>query len=95
LAISVTDDEFGTISAIERLLAYFDQSPRTHLRISPPSIGEPSIGHFGFFNSRFEQKLWQVPLEWLKFGQLPADCPGVVITRARETAAHDGSSPVV
>src|SRR6266567_294173 len=31
--------------------------------------GEPSIGHFGFFNSRYEQKLWRIPLEWLKFGK--------------------------
>jgi hypothetical protein len=51
---------------VERLLAYFSHSPRTHLRISPQSIAEPAIGHFGFFNSRFEQKLWQLPLEWLK-----------------------------
>lgn len=80
LAVSVTDDEFGTIPAVERLLAYFSHSPRAHLRISPASIAEPAIGHFGFFNSRFEQKLWQVPLQWLKFGQLPAGCPGVLIT---------------
>lgn len=80
LAVSVTDDEFGTVPAVERLLAYFSQSPRTHLRISPQAIGEPAIGHFGFFNSRFEQTLWQVPLEWLKSGRVPAHCPGVLIT---------------
>jgi predicted alpha/beta hydrolase len=80
LAVSVTDDEFGTVPAVERLLAYFTHSPRTHLRISPRSIGEQAIGHFGFFNSRFEQKLWRIPLEWLKFGRLPAGCPGVLIT---------------
>jgi predicted alpha/beta hydrolase len=83
LAVSVTDDEFGTIAAVERLLAYFSHSPRTHLRISPQSILEPAIGHFGFFNSRFEQKLWQVPLEWLKSGRVPAHCPGVLITQSR------------
>jgi len=33
LALSVTDDEFGTVSAIERLLAYFRNSQTTHLRI--------------------------------------------------------------
>ena len=71
LAVSVTDDEFGTVPAVERLLAYFSNSPRTHLRISPQSISEPAIGHFRFFNSRFEQKLWHVPLEWLKSGRLP------------------------
>ncbi len=80
LAVSVTDDEFGTLPAVERLLAYFSGSPRMHLRISPQSIAEPSIGHFGFFHSRFEQKLWRIPLEWLKFGRVPADYPGVLIT---------------
>lgn len=72
LAVGITDDEFGTVPAIERLLAYFDQSPRIHLRISPQSIQEPQIGHFGFFNSRFEHKLWPVVLEWLTAGRIPA-----------------------
>jgi predicted alpha/beta hydrolase len=88
LAVSVTDDEFGTVPAVERLLAYFNHSPRTHLRISPQSIAEPVIGHFGFFNSRFEQKLWQVPLEWLKFGRVPAGCPGVLITPDQRSDGH-------
>jgi len=87
LAVSVTDDEFGTIPAVERLLAYFSDSPRTHLRISPQSIFEPEIGHFGFFKSRFEQKLWQVPLEWLKSGRIPASFPGVLIRRGQRSAA--------
>jgi predicted alpha/beta hydrolase len=80
LALSVTDDHFGTVPAVERLLAYFTHSPRTHLRISPQSIGEPAIGHFAFFHSRFEEKLWQIPLEWLRIGQLSANCPGVLVT---------------
>jgi predicted alpha/beta hydrolase len=91
LAVSVTDDEFGTVPAIERLLAYFRQSERTHLRISPPSIVEPAIGHFGFFHSRFEQKLWRVPLEWLKSGRLPADFPGVLITPGQRGDARAGA----
>jgi predicted alpha/beta hydrolase len=78
LALSVTDDEFGTIPAVERLLAYFSHSPKTHLRISPQSIGEPAIGHFGFFHTRFAKKLWQIPLERLKFGRVPAGCPGAL-----------------
>jgi predicted alpha/beta hydrolase len=80
LALSVTDDEFGTIAAVERLLAYFDRSAKTHLRISPASIGEPAIGHFGFFNSRLQSKLWDIALQWLKFGRVPAGCPGVLVS---------------
>ena len=77
LAVSVTDDEYGTVPAVERLLAYFNQSPITHLRISPQSIQEPVIGHFEFFNNRFEHKLWSLPLEWLQFERVPEGFPGV------------------
>ncbi len=83
LAISVTDDEFGTIPAVERLLGYFRNSSRTHLRIAPHSIAEPAIGHFGFFHSKFERTLWRVPLEWLTSGKLEPNCPGTVITSDR------------
>jgi len=83
LAVSVTDDEFGTIPAVERLLAYFSQSLRTHLRISPQSIGETMIGHFGFFNARFEQKLWQLPLLWLQSGRLPNEGPAIPVSSKR------------
>lgn len=81
LAVSVTDDEFGTVAAVERLLSYFVSSPATHLRISPASIGEAKIGHFAFFHSRFEKALWRVPLEWLRSGQLPEDAPGTLVSR--------------
>jgi len=80
LAVSVSDDEFGTIPAVQRLLSYFSDSPRTLIEISPGSIREPAIGHFGFFNSRYEQKLWRVPLEWLKFGRLPTEHRNVPIS---------------
>ncbi|TKC86831.1 alpha/beta fold hydrolase [Trinickia terrae] len=79
LAISVTDDEFGTVPAIERLLAYFTGSAVTHLRIAPEQIGEAVIGHFAFFHSRFEDTLWQIPLGWLKSAALPEDAPGSVV----------------
>ena len=71
LAFSATDDPYGTIPAIERLLAYFTNSPRTHIRISPGDIGVLEIGHFGFFHSRFEQTLWPIALQWLQMGEVP------------------------
>jgi predicted alpha/beta hydrolase len=79
LAVSVTDDEFGTVPAVERLLAYFTGSPRKHLRVSPESVGVASIGHFAFFNSRFAETLWPLVLGWLRAGQLPAGYPGTLI----------------
>jgi hypothetical protein len=31
-------------------------------RIAPADIGVSRIGHFGFFNSRFQDSLWQTHL---------------------------------
>jgi predicted alpha/beta hydrolase len=49
LALSVADDEFGTVPAIQRLLRYFRNSRVTHVHIAPESMGVPQIGHFAFF----------------------------------------------
>jgi predicted alpha/beta hydrolase len=68
LAISITDDPFGTTPAIERLLRYFTHAPHTHLRIAPAEIGVKAIGHFAFFHSRFEAQLWPLALHWLRAG---------------------------
>ena len=72
LALSVTDDPFGTVPAVERLLSYFTGCPRTHLRIGPEMIGTPKIGHFAFFNKQFKDTLWPIPLAWLQSQEIPA-----------------------
>ena len=69
LALSLTDDPFGTPAAIDRLLAYFTGSPSTHLRLSPADVGTSAVGHFGFFHSRFQDSLWPVALDWLQHGR--------------------------
>lgn len=79
LAISLSDDPFGTVPAIERLLAYFKASPRVHLRIAPEDIDEAQVGHFAFFRSRYEGRLWPIALGWLKRGELTACAPGRVV----------------
>jgi len=79
LALSVTDDEFGTAPATERLLGYFPRSQATHLRIAPQSVAQARIGHFSFFHGRHAASLWQIPLQWLRHGRLAADTPGAVV----------------
>lgn len=69
LALSVTDDEFGTEAAVGRLLAYFTGSARTHLRLAPASLGLEAIGHFAFFHERFRDTLWPIALGWLSRGE--------------------------
>ncbi|WP_025128402.1 alpha/beta fold hydrolase [Pseudomonas sp. PH1b] len=83
LAISVSDDPFGTIPAIERLLGYYRNSPCTHLRIDPADIGETEIGHFAFFHSRFQTRLWPLALAWLRHGELDRQSPGRQVPRPR------------
>ncbi|HEY6896465.1 MAG TPA: alpha/beta fold hydrolase [Rhodocyclaceae bacterium] len=73
LAVSASDDQFGTVAAIERLLGYYSGSPHRHVRIAPAMIGESELGHFSFFHSRFERRLWPLPLHWLRHGEVPAE----------------------
>lgn len=90
LAIGLTDDEFGTAAAVERLLGYYRQSAITHLRIAPEQIGETAVGHFAFFHSRFAQTLWPIALRWLQTGTLAPDTPGDVLRRPDERASIGG-----
>jgi predicted alpha/beta hydrolase len=79
LALSIGDDEFGTVAAVDRLLAYYRNSLRSHWHLVPSDIGLREIGHFAFFHSRFEPTLWKLPLEWLRHGRLPHDAPGHLV----------------
>lgn len=83
LAVSVTDDPFGTVPAVERLLGYFAScAARTHLRIAPADIGVDTIGHFAFFHERFEATLWQIALRWVMTGTVACEeAAGRVVTQ--------------
>ncbi|MGF6090979.1 alpha/beta hydrolase family protein [Pseudomonas sp. 18173] len=81
LAISISDDPYGTVPAIERLLAYFTGSTNTHLRIAPEDIGEKEVGHFAFFRSAYQATLWPIALSWLQNGELAPGTPGRTVPR--------------
>jgi predicted alpha/beta hydrolase len=49
LVVSVSDDAFATVAGTRRLLDLYPRLIPTHLRIRPVDIGQPGIGHFGFF----------------------------------------------
>ena len=82
LAISISDDPYGTIPAIERLLDYFSNAAKTHLRIEPPDIGEQQVGHFAFFRSAYQATLWPIALTWLQTGALAPDTTGRQVPRS-------------
>lgn len=80
----VTDDPYGTVPAIERLLGYFSASAaRTHIRIAPADAGADAIGHFAFFHRRFEKTLWPIALRWLETGTIAPDLADRIVTRHR------------
>lgn len=70
LAIATTDDPFATVAATERLLTYYENADRHFLRLDPLTVQETTIGHFAFFHSRFENKLWPIALQWFRDGEL-------------------------
>ncbi|MFJ2486782.1 alpha/beta fold hydrolase [Pseudomonas sp. NPDC087639] len=82
LAISISDDPYGTIAAIERLLNYFSNASKTHLRIEPQDVGEQQVGHFAFFRSAYQATLWPIALTWLQTGELAPDTPGRQVPRS-------------
>lgn len=84
LAVSFSDDEFGTVPAVRRLLGYYRGARRTHLHLTPEAVGETRVGHFAFFHGRFEHSLWQIALEWLRHGRVPHETRGDVVVLARE-----------
>jgi len=81
LAISISDDAYGTIPAIERLLGYFTHGGNTHLRIAPEDIGAKEVGHFAFFRSAYQATLWPIALSWLQNGELTPGTPGRTLPR--------------
>lgn len=82
LAIGLTDDPFCTDAATRRLLDYYTQAERVHLRIAPKDIAVPEIGHFAFFHARFQPTLWPLAAAWLLTGRLPEGAPGQIVAPA-------------
>lgn len=71
LAVSLSDDEYGTLPAIERGLRYYRNSPREHARLTPAMLGQAQVGHFDLFRERYRDSFWQASLEWIESGRNP------------------------
>jgi predicted alpha/beta hydrolase len=59
VSFSFTDDELMSGRNIESLHGFFVGARRTMTRIAPGDIGATRIGHFGFFRSENEGRLWR------------------------------------
>ena len=71
LAISVTDDELGTIPAIRRGLRYYKGTTPIEVLLSPGDLGLDQIGHFSLFHARHAASFWPDTLLWLRAGVNP------------------------
>lgn len=65
LSLSFTDDEFMSARSIATLHEFFTGTQAEMWRIDPAELGEPRIGHFGFFRKRFQFSLWHRMQQWL------------------------------
>jgi len=61
-SLSFADDEFMSLKNTRSLHDCYQSAQRCMKRIAPADVGARRIGHFGFFNSRFQDSLWQAYL---------------------------------
>lgn len=64
LVVSVSDDAFATEAGTRRLLDLYPRLVPDHLHCKPADIGQPRIGHFGFFR-RASAALWPKVLAYI------------------------------
>lgn len=69
LAIGMTDDPWGTRRAVAALMKHYVHAAIEVRWVSPADAGGESIGHLGFFRSRFARTLWPELVGWLVRGE--------------------------
>lgn len=66
LSYSFTDDQsFAPPRSVERLLQAYPNCEGRHVCIDPKTLGQKSIGHFGFFRETLRETLWKETLHFL------------------------------
>lgn len=71
LAVAVSDDEFGTLPALRRSLAYYPSAARQLVELQPADYGRAQIGHFQLFHDSHRDGFWRDSLSWLLEGRNP------------------------
>ncbi|HEV2861421.1 MAG TPA: alpha/beta fold hydrolase [Pyrinomonadaceae bacterium] len=65
LSYSLADDTYAPRVAVESLLELYTGGAKTLRHVEPAEVSAKTIGHFGFFKSRFRNTLWREAAEWL------------------------------
>jgi predicted alpha/beta hydrolase len=71
LAVTMADDEIGTVAAVRRTLDYYRNAEVTQVLLEPSVYGLDAIGHFSLFHSRHAQGFWRDSVYWLRDGVNP------------------------
>jgi predicted alpha/beta hydrolase len=71
LALTVSDDELGTVTAVRRGLGYYTRAERSLVLVRPEDYRRTKIGHFGLFHDSHATGFWLDTLLWLRDGQNP------------------------
>ena len=65
-AYAFSDDPFGPLPAVKKLLELYPASRSEVRHLTPADLGVARIGHFGFFREPFRDTLWREAREWLE-----------------------------
>ncbi|MEO9475162.1 MAG: alpha/beta fold hydrolase [Cyclobacteriaceae bacterium] len=61
--VSLADDNvFAPAEGIQGLMHRYGNAKTSYQYIRPKDLGLKSISHFGFFRSKYQEKLWSMPL---------------------------------
>ncbi len=71
LAVTVSDDELGTLAAARRTLRYYAGAERTLVHLLPADCGRDAIGHFNLFHDMHASGFWLDTILWLRDGINP------------------------
>ena len=88
LALSTTDDDFATIPAMTRALAYFTGCQRHIVMLEPANLSQASIGHFALFHTRFRGNFWPATLAWLRDGRNPWSSSAKTLPRGKDAGEY-------
>ncbi|MEQ8687264.1 MAG: alpha/beta fold hydrolase [Imperialibacter sp.] len=65
--VGVNDDHMmAPPRAVKFLQTQYSNAQTTHQQLNPSDFGLKEIGHFGFFRSRFKDKLWHLPVDFFQ-----------------------------
>jgi predicted alpha/beta hydrolase len=65
LFVSLSDDWIATRKTVGALQGFFSRAKLQNRWWTPQEVGAKSIGHGGFFQSRFQDSLWRETIDWI------------------------------